>query len=484
MISFYIFYSAKKADSKYVAAKYTSFEMKDKTKSNGSLTHKESSSSLQSKGPQPLTKNVISDTKMVQLRKKSMDFLESQRQMKQLNAELGLKHQLAKELDLEEETLKLRMEQKLSKSPTPDQDSPDGYDLDDSRAPLHPSSPEMDDPFSPEEQDRQRRSCSSDDEEDDRKEIYPHHHDRSLAAITRASTFNYGSKSDHGLDAEENYPESDTGSEKGGSVRITRHSKRARVKLENIFNKSDLIETAEVASTDPPSFNITPSTPPLNHPMMTCSTPEGRSNTVNVELPNTDKAIGGRRRKTAMTLPILDAPILEQPSLGAVAPALGCPFHSSLSASGKSPSASPRPCRRGISPSGSAGAEDANCPRKRKKKVSVAQIEATVVPPTPISLEPPPHLSLSRSSSFNNIHMNQDAFADNAFHAIMQISLNGIVCANSVGDIVFWSAGASKMFGYTPGEAVGSSLEVNVCLVQEMVSSIHYSKMQFLPPYS
>ena len=43
----------------------------------------------------------------------------------------------------------------------------------------------------------------------------------------------------------------------------------------------------------------------------------------------------------------------------------------------------------------------------------------------------------------------------------MQMSHDAIVCANASGDIVFWSAGAVKMFGYTPGEAIGSSLEVN-----------------------
>ena len=43
----------------------------------------------------------------------------------------------------------------------------------------------------------------------------------------------------------------------------------------------------------------------------------------------------------------------------------------------------------------------------------------------------------------------------------MQMSHDAIVCANANGDIVFWSAGAVKMFGYTPGEAIGSSLEVS-----------------------
>jgi len=42
----------------------------------------------------------------------------------------------------------------------------------------------------------------------------------------------------------------------------------------------------------------------------------------------------------------------------------------------------------------------------------------------------------------------------------MKMSHDAIVCANSVGEIVYWSSGAVKMFGYTPGEAIGSSLEM------------------------
>lgn len=49
---------------------------------------------------------------------------------------------------------------------------------------------------------------------------------------------------------------------------------------------------------------------------------------------------------------------------------------------------------------------------------------------------------------------------DHTLRSVMEMSDNAIICANNVGDIVFWSAGAMKMFGYTPGEAIGSSLKI------------------------
>ena len=470
MVSVYVFYSAKQMEVKlktnYNPFTRTSFKMRDKPNSNGSLlSHQELSCSMQTRGPQPLTKNVISDTKMVELRKKSIDFLGAQKQMRQLNEELGLKHLLAKELE-EDESFKVRMEQKAFQSSSPEeQDYPDSYDLDDSCARLHlssppppqPSSPEIDDPFSP-GQDCQPRSFSFDEEDEDRLETNAHC-PHSFAAITRASTFNYASKVGHGTDMVRKCRDSDNDSEKGGSVRITRHSKRAQVKLENMFNQPNLAEkpsTPEVASIDPPCFNITPSTPPmLDKPPPIFFKPQDSGSETNVvEAPITVPTTR-RKRKTAI------APLVIEPSQEEAVPlASGCPFQSSLAVRGTSPKVSSMSCRRTASPSPSSGGEDGNIPPKRKKKVSVAQIEATLVPPTPIDQLPPPHV-MSRSASFNAHRSHQDAFTDNALRSIMQISQNALVCANNVGDIVFWSAGASKMFGYTPGEAVGSSLEVS-----------------------
>ena len=389
-----------------------------------------------------------------------MDFLEAQRQMRKINEELGAKHQLTQDMDMEEdESRKVRMEQKVSKSPTPDQDSPDGYDLEDSRAPLNPSSPEMDDPFSPPVRHHRPRSYSTDEDDEDGEKL-------TTPGIMRASTFSYDRRHRR---PDDQYPESDTGSERGGSIRITRHSKRARVKLDRMFNKSGLVES-EVAPAAP-MFSITPSTPQMGSPITSESDLQKASiRTAEpapipaLAQPSARSAIAGRRRKAAMVPPMISE--LNQPievSVGIEQP-LGCPLQSSLAVKGRTPS--PRPCRRGISPRaaspcGSSGGEgDNSAPPKRKKKVSVAQIEATVVPPTPINLMPPQQPSLSRSTSFETLRTHQDAFADNAFRSITQISQNAIVCANSVGDIVFWSAGACKMFGYTPGEAAGSSLEV------------------------
>ena len=477
IVSFYIFYPAKNTGSLNLkdAQKNGSVEMASRNGSLGSC-NKESYSSLQNatgRGPQPLKQNIISEDRMVQLRKKSLDFAEAQRQMKQLNEELGLKHQLARELEEEEEErLKDIMDEKKErKDSKPDQDLASSED---SHAAFNLSSPDLDeDPFPSIDRKLYKKDSSSEDEYDKKEEDIDDHAlykesllnriQNSPRGINRARTFNHhGGSGDKGRD-------SDNDSERGGSLRITRHSKRAKVKLDHIFNQPDLAEVSQ----EPPSFNITPSTPPVHHKMMEYSVPDDSSTTALLSNTSFDSSqgitpsvteqrnippvnAGRRQRKAAVIPPILTAPILE----GEGPP--GCPFHqSNLVVGGKSPS--PRPCRRGISPTGVSSGEDGTSPKPRKKKVSVAQIEATVVPPTPVSLQPPSHLS--RSSSFSTLRDHRDAFADNAFRSVMQISQDAIVCANSVGDIVFWSVGACKMFGYTPGEAIGSSLEVRVCFV-------------------
>ena len=49
---------------------------------------------------------------------------------------------------------------------------------------------------------------------------------------------------------------------------------------------------------------------------------------------------------------------------------------------------------------------------------------------------------------------------DNTLRSVMKMSDNAIISANAQGEIVFWSSGAVKMFGYTPREAIGSSLQM------------------------
>ena len=419
--------------------------------------------------------------------------------MRALNAELGLKHQLARDLqeDEDDEGFKLRMERKDSKATEQDFES-SGFHLNDSTAPLHQSSPETDDPFTspmtggkrfspdPPGFRAAKPSTSDEDEDADSFQEYLQQQQRSSSyqAVNRSCTFNYGSKVSRKPSEDKNY-ESDT-SERGGSLRITRHSKRARGKIEHIF-RQPVLDTVQ-SPTSPPSFNITPSSPPVNHAMLNYKPPdeleleESTDSIGNFGMPKvtsapalmrpppsqlplssspTPAAAGGRRRRAGL------APVIPGPGgleMGQQQGS-GCPFHNP-----RTPS--PKPCRRGVSPGsgvgggaggggGGSGADEGASPRPvRKKKVSVAQIEATFAPTTPVCLEPPAHIG--RSSSFSRIPNPQDTFADNAFRSVMQISQDAICCANSVGDIVFWSAGASKMFGYTPGEAIGSSLEVGL----------------------
>lgn len=469
----YVFYPTKKwkTNNKGNAVETLKFEMM--TSRNGSLSCRKGSCTSElttsTRGPQPLTKNIISEEKMVQLRKKSMDFVEAQKHMKELNEELGLKHQLTRDLE-EDEGFKVRMERKDSK------EFASSDDLDDSRAPLHQSSPELDDPFPSLDRSQLKRPSTSDEDDDDDDDNikYLERKIHSSSSINRSTTFNYGMRHGAAAGIHNENADSDNGSEKGGSLRITRHSKRARGKLEHIFKKPGL-ETV-TSPTSPPSFNITPSTPPFNHAMMNYSPPSESTDSTNAEanvsapiqtqeLPPpalqqstspSQRSPGQRRRRAGYVPPMITTTPDEQGT--GQQQAQSCPFHKSLAAPQKS--SSPRPCRRGVSPGGSSVGENGASPRPvRKKKVSVAQIEATIVPPTPIALEPPPH-HMARSPSFNVTRTHHDAFADNAFRSVMQISQDAICCANSVGDIVFWSVGASKMFGYTPGEAIGSSLEV------------------------
>jgi PAS domain-containing protein len=431
----------------------TSFEMnrRNGSMSLGSDVRKGSCTSESSRGPQPLTKNIISEEKMIQLRKKSMDFMEAQKQMRQLNEELGLKHRLAMKVeDDEDEGYK---EKKDSDRSDPDSDESSHINMQ-----LHSrdSSPDLDDPFPSLDRNHLKRPVSSSDEEDSRFNLRQTH---SSSSVNRSSTFNYGSKVN--TDGVPVNIDSDT-SERGGSLRITRHSKRARAKVEHIFNKPD--PDLDVKADAFPSLNVTPCTPPLRHHPFSESiiqhheeTTDSASHLTNPSERQTGRSsprpspraspnAQRRRRRAGVIPPPIIAPSQSPtPGAGGSDQLQACPFHTSGS--------SPKPCRRNASP------EDGVSPKPvRKKKVSVAQIEATFVPPTPVKLEPPQHLS--RSPSFNATRTHDDAFADNAFRSVMQISQDAICCANSVGDIVFWSVGACKMFGYTPGEAIGSSLEV------------------------
>ena len=437
------------------------------------------------RGPQPLTKNIISEDKMIQLRKKSLDFAEAKRQRLLLDQELGLTpHNEYQDAITDELGVKFKVGEGRRDS-KPDQDD---IDLDSSRIPLNADTPDFDDcPFPPlhitidSNQEAQLNSPSTDEEDTEQRNIYQGSADDELSpkspktptspsTLTRAHTFNYGDKpimdNEEAAEGNDEYP-----MERGGSLRITRHSKRAKGKVNDIFSSysSSALLISSMGQEQPTSSNLPPisvisSTPPMQHMTVSIHPPEEPDNSqadlaTQSSQPNTMQ----RRRKAALVPPIITG----AQHLDAPPPA--CPFHQSNLTpprpgitSSREASRSPKPIRRGISPTPSGDSFYEGSPNPpRKKKVSVAQIEATVVPPTPVNLQPPQHLSLSRTSSFNTLRTHQDAFADSAFRSVMQISQDAIVCANSIGEIVFWSVGACKMFGYSPAEAVGSSLEVN-----------------------
>ena len=440
------------------------------------------------RGPQPLTKNVISEDKMIQLRKKSLDFMEAQRHRSLLDKELNLSSRNQYQSALTEE-LDVKFKVGGRRDSKPDKDD----DLDSSRIPLNPDTPDFDDcPFPPlhitidSNQQAQLNSPSTDEEDTEQRCNYHGSADDELSpkspktptspsTLTRAHTFNYGDKPI--MDDEEPEETDEYDAEKGGSLRITRHSKRARGKVNDIFTSysSSALLVSSMAHdrpSTPPPISITSSTPPMQHMMVSVYPPDEPDNSQTETAPQSSQPnTMQRRRKAALVPPIITGAQFLDP------PPPACPFHKRnlspprIGMDSREASRSPKPIRRGISPTPSGDSFFESSPNpQRKKKVSVAQIEATVVPPTPVNLEPPRHLSLSRSSSYNTLRTHQDAFADNAFRSVMQISQDAIVCANSIGEIVFWSVGACKMFGYSPAEAVGSSLEVIITQGERLYS--------------
>ena len=380
------------------------------------------------KGLQPLSKNVISDEKMVQLRKKSIDPAEAQRQRAQLDSELGLQHHDSFKSDIDDKVHNAKLNRLEKLQECEELESPD--EPDNSRTALlvpehlQQSSPEPYIPSSSPPQDstlkpKFRITTSSDSSEDEQKDTIDNQRTSSpvagISSLSRAHTFTCPMTSAMDEDSDSN--------SLSGSLRLTRHSKRARKSMDGLFSKSASAE-------------------PLSVPADNATSP--------VQVQPT--RMRERHRKPALvppiitTTPAVPSPLVQTPPY--TQPDGGLLGHKISS------------IRRGVSPTPSTedSVFDDSSPKPRKKKVSVAQIEATIFPPTPLTLEPPVRLGISRSASFST---NQNTFADNAFRSVMKMSHDAIVCANSVGEIVYWSSGAVKMFGYTPGEAIGSSLEVS-----------------------
>ena len=374
------------------------------------------------RGPQPLSKNVISETKMVELRKMSIDPVEASRQRDAFEEKLLLQQQYSKSdmefLELQRSTPSIEDEHKDSIEDSLDE-------LDDSQvgllpahlqhSSLEPGSLISPIPYNQTSHLHDLESDSSDDEKTIFRDTSSANKPPTPGSVTiqRAHTFNVPHSS---VDSDDNLS-------RGGSLRITRHSKRALNRsTEDIFPGK---KTAMTTSNEPP--------PPQNEVQIATGTHKKF-----------------RKRRALAPPPIIfTAPTNPSPLTQSLHPQVdGLSSHQEVSLS---------------PPIGSALSYQGASPRsQRKKKVSMAQIEATVVPPTPITLEVP--------QSTDGFSQSSDGFTDNALREVMEMSQDAIICANSVGEIVFWSPGAVKMFGYTPGEAIGSSLEVrNVTLMRTTV---------------
>lgn len=388
-----------------------------------------------------------------------MDFLDSKLNREQLNLEFKHHPLYNKPLPLynkegvegeDEGNVSYGEERRGSK---PDQDSPDFDNLENSQVPLCSSSQRDNSlPPTPGASNGHMNMYLHDSDDDDVDEPYPMEEDiPHPVSIQRANTFHHGETIHNSFDFGN---DSDSDAQRGGSLRITRHSQRVRKPICEVFTESASSAYLQPSAQD--TADLPPSS--LSLPAHLVS----HSSSIDQTQQHTSPA-SGRRRKGAFIPP----PIITTTSVETIdGPPSECPFHNGLSVRVQNASnrrGSSQSSRRTGSPtpSGDSVFDSKASPRpQRKKKVSVAQIEATVVPPTPITLQPPS--SLTRSASRESLRTHHDVFTDNALRSVMQISQDAIVCANSVGDIVFWSVGASKIFGYTPGEAAGGNLEVGV----------------------
>ena len=349
----------------------------------------------------PLSKGVISEAKMIQLRKKSIDYLEAVHQCDQLNKELGLTSPHAIAMDANQSVLTVetdlsrageeepkRDHDNNSLTPTPQHALPPTHIRHQQSCP----SPETQTP-APEDKSMNMIIGTSDEEEEglSEKEGVPDMEvDRfnrtpSPCPMRKAHSFNVPPRHID-LDAESH----------GDSLRVTRHSVKSKTPSKPLM---DELTVEKLSTGRPGNLNARRRRPALVPPIIT-TTPAEDVDCILTKQTSLDNESGGRDLSP-------------------------CPSTSSLQSESK----------------------------PRKKKVSVAPLEAIPIPSTPVGLRPP---SMSRSASFAQTNI----FSDNALRSVMQMSHDAIVCANAAGDIVFWSAGAVKMFGYTPGEAIGSSLEL------------------------
>lgn len=386
------------------------YTRQDSKMSNASTQNSSPAKNNASNGPQPLKKSVISDEKMIQLRKKSLDFFEAMKQREMLDIQYGLTQPVIPEQsEPGVDSNKSSGERSSSKSDSlEEEDHP-------------PSSSELLSPVSPpfEKPTFALTMASEDSDTDDTI-------DKPVSALILADTSFTPPDSPEPLREAHSFTcgqssmvdSDDSDSDPATSARVTRHSKR-------VYRSATSLPTTPPRVSTSSQANATSSPRPSRSPV----------------------SMMERRRKPALIPPPIITTTPDKPDGGVITE---CPLGHGT------------PGSRRRSPTPTSDCASANpSPKPRRKKVSVAQMEATVFPPTPINLEPPSHVKRSPSYSRLRPAEQEAAFADNALRSVMLMSHEAIICANSSGEIVFWSQGGVKMFGYTPGEAIGCSLDVS-----------------------
>lgn len=201
-----------------------------------------------------------------------------------------------------------------------------------------------------------------------------------------------------------------------GSIRITRHSNRAHTKADEVFQRSSSMRVPKKI----PIVN-TPSPLAVTHQAPHTPPPAQRQES------NTSRASSSEPED-------MDNSIKPWPESSN-----RCPLHQNNAV----PASDVSPLQQR---------------RMRKTAIGLEQPDQTAL------LLPPPKTTdifrRSPSRSPTRKRTQRDMLVDNALQSVMSMSEDAIVCANAQGELVFWSAGAVKMFGYTPGEAIGSSLQV------------------------
>ena len=223
-----------------------------------------------------------------------------------------------------------------------------------------------------------------------------------------------------------------------GSIRITRHSGRAHTKADEIFQRSASIRAS---SKRIPIVN-TPS-PLAQHSV---SQPRSPPPPQRQESHSSSRASSSDPEDTENSI--------KQWSDSSN----GCPLHQTDAAT--------------------TGTSPLHQRRMRKMAIGLEQPDQSALllpPPKPTDI-----FRRSPSRSPTRKRTQRDMLVDNALRSVMSMSEDAIVCANAQGVLVFWSTGAVKMFGYTSGEAIGSSLQVRQACYA--MSGYYHLMLQMIMP--